>query len=145
MSLEAAIAELTKAVQEQTDLIKKGIGAAKTKAQSGGDVEEKPKSKPRGRKPKAPTEEDLREKFGGYMESGANKAEKQRLTNTVKAILEHFGVARVTEIDKDDWPEAMGYCDKLIAGFEEGGVDGAEEVDLELSNEGEEEEDDEVL
>jgi len=162
MSLEQAMADLTAALKEHTALLKGG--AANLAAKAGGTKPadkpaDKPASKPAdkaaaskpaagNKKPKAPTEENLREKFGGYLSSVEDKAEKRRLTATVKPILEHFGVERVTEIPEEHRAEAIGYCDLLIAGFEEDGVDGAEAVDLELSNEegdGEGEGDDGVL
>ena len=153
MSLEQAMAELTAALKENTALLKGGAAKLAEKAAATGKTEDtKPAATPgkkstgtKTTKSKEPTEEALREKFGGYLNSVEDKAEKRRLTATVKPILEHFGVERVTEIPAEHRAEAMALADKLIAGFEEGGLDGAEEVDLELSNEGEEEEGGDVL
>lgn len=154
MSLEQAMAELTAALKENTALLKGGAAKLAEKAAAGDKAADKPaattkatgtKATGKATKSKEPTEEALREKFGGYLNSVEDKAEKRRLTATVKPILEYFGVERVTEIPAESRAEAMALADKLIAGFEEGGLDGAEEVDLELSNEGEEEEGGDVL
>lgn len=151
MSLEQAMAELTAALKENTALLKGGAAKLAAKADKGEPEKaaEKPAEKPAAKPPakkttksKNPTEEQLREKFGGYLSSVEDKAEKRRLTATVKPILEHFGVERVTEIPEENRAEAMGYADLLIAGFEEDGIDGAEAVDLELSNEDEGDEED---
>lgn len=146
MSLEEAIRENTAAIKEQTALIQAGVSKAGGKAADTTEEKapakkapaKKPAAKPKGK----PTEDDLRTKFGGYLQSAGDKAGKKILTETVKPILDHFGKEKLTEIDEDDRAEAMGYADLLIAGFEADGLDGAQEVDLGLSNEEADDEDD---
>ena len=146
--LTSAVVALTEAVQAQTTLIQTGTAKAAVKAEAAAPTTKAaaaPKAdKPKpAAKPKAVTEEALREKFGGYLTSSADKAEKRRLTATVKPILEHFGVERVTEIAEESRAEAIGYADLLIAAYEEGGIDAAEGVRLPFmsEDEGEGEED----
>jgi hypothetical protein len=142
MSLEDKIEKLTAAIEKQTALIEKGVAKASTgpaaaaaaakpaaAAAAAKPAAAKPAGKPAA-KPKHPTEEELREKFGGYLTSVSDKAGKRALTETVKPILEHFGVERVTEIPEEHRAEAMEYCDLLIAGYEADGLDGAGEVHL---------------
>lgn len=142
----AALEAMTAALEKQTELLEGGMAkasgtAAKTTAKT--TAAKKPAAKkPAAKKPTNPTEEDLREKFGGFLTSVEDKPGKKRLTATVKPILEHFGAERVTEIDEENRKEAMGYADLLIAGFEEDGIDGAEAVELPFMEEDQGEEDD---
>lgn len=139
--LTSAVVALTEVVQAQTTLIQTGTAkaAAKTEAAAPKTEAAAPKAdKPKpAAKAKAVTEEALREKFGGYLTSSTDKAEKRRLTATVKPILEHFGVERVTEIAEESRAEAIGYADLLIAAYEEGGIDAAEGVRLPFMSEDE--------
>lgn len=146
MSLEQAMADLTAAIKENTTLLSNARASVAGKAADKPAATKPAATKPAAKTtkaPKAPTEADLREKFGSYLTSVEDKADKKRLTATVKPILEHFGVERVTEIPEESRLEAMGYCDALAAGFAEDGLDGAEAVDLELGNEDDGGEDDE--
>ena len=139
--LTSAVVALTEVVQAQTTLIQTGTAKAAAKTEAAAPKTEA--AAPKADKPKAPakakavTEEALREKFGGYLTSSTDKAEKRRLTATVKPILEHFGVERVTEIAEESRAEAIGYADLLIAGYEAGGIDGAEGVRLPFMSEDE--------
>ena len=146
--LTAAVVALTEVVQAQTTLIQTGTAKAAAKTEAAAPKTEAAATKteaaaPKADKPKAAakakpvTEEALREKFGGYLTSSTDKAEKRRLTATVKPILEHFGVERVTEIAEESRAEAIGYADLLIAGYEEGGIEGAEGVRLPFMSEDE--------
>lgn len=148
----AAVQALTAAIEAQTALIQSGVAKAAGKATAPAAAAEKPAAaaKPAAAKKaapaakKAPTEEALREKFGPYLSASTDKAEKRRLTATVKPILEHFGVERVTEIAEENRAEAIGYVETLHAAYEEGGIDAAEAVRLPFMSEeeGEEEEED---
>ena len=150
----AATTALTAAIEAQTALIRSGVtkaGAGGTSAKTAkpaGDKSETAAAKKKRlaaekKASAAPTEEDLREKFGGYLTGVEDKASKRRLTATVKQILEHFGAGRVTEIPEENRKEAMVLVDLLIAGFEEDGVAGAEAVDLPFA--GGDDEDGDVL
>ena len=151
----AAIAALTAAIEAQTALIQSGVAkaggtSAKTPPRAGDKSKTaavKKKRLPAKKKANAaPTEEDLRQRFGDYLDSVEDVPGKRRLTATVKQILEHLGAPRVTEIAEGDRKEAMALVDLLVAGFEEGGVDGAEAVVLPfMEDDGEESEDGDVL
>lgn len=159
MSIEKALADLTSAIQENTAVQTKVLAAltsgakpAATSAKTETKAADKPATEKKATTPakkadKAPTEKDLLDVFGGYLGSAADKAEKARLNDTIRPILDHFGATRVSEIASENYAEAIALGKKLVAAFNDGGVDAAEEVDLGLSNEAEEEEgeEDDVL
>ena len=152
----AAMTALTAAIETQTTLIQSGVakagGGTSTKTtKSAGDKPETAaakKKRPAAKKKAnaAPTEEDLRQRFGDYLNGVKDTPGKRRLTATVKQILEHLGAPRVTEIAEGDRKEAMALVDLLVAGFEEDGVDGAEAVVLPfMEDDGEDGDDSDVL
>lgn len=155
MSIEKALADLTSALQENTAVQEKVLAALTSGAKPGttsAKTETKAADKPATdkkttttKKDKAPTEKDLLDVYGGYLGSAADKAEKARLNDTIRPILDHFGAAKVSEIAAENFAEAIALGKKLQAAFNEGGVEAAEEVDLGLSNEDEDEGDDDVL
>lgn len=153
MSIEKALADLTSAVAANTAVQEKVL-AALTSGAKPASAPAKTETKPAADKPaagkktdKAPTEKDLLDVYGGYLGSAADKAEKARLNDTIRPILDHFGAAKVSEIAAENYAEAIALGKKLMAAFNEGGVEAAEEVDLGLSQEdGDEDgEDDDVL
>lgn len=160
MSIEKALADLTSAVAANTAVQEKVLAAltsgakpasapAKTETKPAADKPAPKADKPAAGKKtdKAPTEKDLLDVYGGYLGSAADKAEKARLNDTIRPILDHFGAAKVSEIAAENYAEAIALGKKLMAAFNEGGVEAAEEVDLGLSQEdGDEDgEDDDVL
>lgn len=155
MSLEEAIAANTAALEANTTIQEKVLAALQSGAKpaAASKAADKPATekkttttvKPGYLKPKAPTEKDLLDVYGGYLGSAADKAEKSRLNDTIRPILDHFGAAKVSEIDSEHYAEAIELGKKLQAAFDEGGADAAEEVDLGLSNEDGDEDGDDVL
>lgn len=129
MSLEDKIDALTKAVEANTAALTKIGAAAKPAAASGGG---KPAAaKPAASaKPKAPTIDDLRTKFGAYL-SVKDADERETRKGHVQAINDYFGVAKVTELDAANYAEALAYLAQYekgetpeFAGADEGGEDG---------------------
>lgn len=137
MSLESALAANTTALERHADaleaLIKAG-GAVTGK----GTGKPKPTGKKGGKKTKPWADETAYlEAFGGYLKGAETKPERKRIRDTVAPILDHFGCEKISEIGEEDREEAYGYLVLLIAGWEDGELEGAEAVDLELGNEGE--------
>lgn len=158
MSIEKALADLTSAIQQNTVVQAKVLAALTSGAKpaSTSAKTEKVFDKPATEKKttvtkkadKAPTEKDLLDVYGSYLSSATTKAEKSRLNDTIRPILDHFGAAKVSEIAPENYAEAIALGKKLLSAFNEGGVEAAEEVDLGFSNEGEgegEEDEDDVL
>lgn len=112
--LTAAL-EANTAVHEKVLAALKGGGAA---AASGKPASEAPKgaSKPAaGKDKKKKTVEDIAAAFGGYL--GVKDAdERTTRKGHVKAIVDYFGVAKATEIDPDNFEEALRYLQQYIDG-----------------------------
>jgi len=158
MSIEKALADLTSAVAENTAVQEKVLAAltsgAKPAAASGGTkAADKPASKPAGKpasKPaakKAPTEDDLKKLFGPYLTGATDKAEKSRLNDTIRPILDEFGAPKITEIPEEHRAKAMEYGKMLVDAYNDGGIDAAEEVRFDFmgDEDGGEDEGDDVL
>jgi len=105
MSLEAAIAKLTEAVE------------ANTAALAGGAAPSKPASKPAGGAKKAPpkkttkketTADDVVAAFGEYLKTGSKETRDEAKAN-VKKIVDHFGVERITLLDPENFDEALAF------------------------------------
>lgn len=120
-SLEERIAALTTAVEANTAALSKIAGAAK--AATGAAAAAKPAAaaakpaatKPAAGKPKAPTIDDIRAKFGGYLSTKDKELRAVRLEQ-VAAINNHFGVAKASDLDPTLFAEALGY----LAEYENG-------------------------
>lgn len=140
MSLEEALAENTAALKAHTAALSgiaaaaKGATAGKT-ASAGAAAGGKPAgtaAKPGTSKPKAPTIEDIRAKFGGYLSTKDKELRAVRMEQ-VGAINAHFGVAKATDLPPELFAEALGYLKAYEDGgepefvqAEEGGDDGDE-------------------
>ncbi len=136
MSLEAALAANTAALERHSDALDALIKAGGSSTGKGAG-KPKPGGKRGGKKTKPWADETAYlEAFGGYLKGAETKPERKRVRATVGPILDHFGVEKISEIGEDDREEAYGYLQLLIAGWEEGELEGAEAVDLELGNEG---------
>jgi hypothetical protein len=117
MSLEDRIEALTAAVERNSNILEAGLkrtqGAAPGKPAA---VAGKPAAtKPATRRAAAPTEEDIRTHFGGYLAT-KDKAEKEQRKSEVRAILDHFGAGLASEIAEENRAEAIGYIKQLVAG-----------------------------
>lgn len=159
MSIEKALADLTSAVAENTAVQEKVLAAltsgAKPAAAGGTKAADKPATKPAGKpaagkstsKPKTPTEDDLKKLFGPYLTGATDKAEKSRLNDTIRPILDEFGAAKITEIPEEHRAKAMEYGKQLVDAYDDGGIDAAEEVRFDFmgDEDGGEEEENDVL
>ena len=120
MSIEKALADLTAAVEKNSSLLaammKNAPATAGTKAAGATTAATKPAGGKPAPKKKTPTEEDIRNAFGGYMSGAKDKAERAERKENVAAIIAHFGVERATDIPEESRAEALGY----IKQFEEG-------------------------
>lgn len=128
MTLEVQLDALTKALDKNTTaleaiLSKAPAGASAGKAADAGKADAPGQTKAPGGaatgkgggKTKAATEDDLRNAFGSYL-SVKDKAEREVRKGNVKAILDHFGAAKATELAKENWADAIAY----VAVFEKG-------------------------
>lgn len=143
MSLEDAIRDLTAATEKHTAALEQFMKAAKAgtaaKAEAPSKSEDKPAKTPAkaAKKSKQPweTEEGFLSACGEYLKAAETKEDRARIRGTVQPILDHFGVEKFSAIGEDQREEAYGYVTKLHEALKDGGLDAAEEVDLELGNE----------
>ena len=160
MSIEKALADLTSAVQENTAVQEKVLAALTSGAKpaASGKAADKPESsKPavsgkassgKSTKSKTPTEDDLKKLFGPYLTGATDKAEKARLNDTIRPILDEFGAAKITEIAEEHRAKAMEYGQMLVDAYNDGGIESAEGVrfdfmgDADEGDEGDGDEDD---
>lgn len=138
--MSGAMEKLTAALEANTAALNKMIEMSGGKAAAGGAkaAESKPDpkanaGKPAGAKPggkKKTTVDDIAAAFGGYLGT-KDKDEREVRKANVKAINDYFGVAKATELDPDNYDEALRYLQQYIDGetpdFDGGG--GEEEED----------------
>lgn len=115
MSLEAKIDLLIEALDRNT-AAKGGDDAAPAKKTAAANKPAANKTTPKKTTAKkGPTVDDLAERFGNYMKAGT-KAEKAEAKANVMKIVEHFESDRITNIDPENFQEALD----LLTQFEEG-------------------------
>lgn len=118
--MSGSIEKLTAALEANTAAIHKMIEMSGGKPGASKPAADAPKggagSKPAGGKgPKKKTVEDIAAAFGGYL--GVKDAdERTERKGHVKAIVDYFGVAKATEIDPDNFDEALRYLQQYIDG-----------------------------
>lgn len=129
--MSGAIEKLTAALEANTAAIN-----AMVKASGGKPVTAAAADKPAGTKPaggkaagggkKKTSVDDIAAKFGAYL--GVKDADErtERKAN-VKAIVDYFGAAKATEIDPENFDEALGYLQQYIDGEEPDFAGGGEE------------------
>lgn len=134
MSIEAAIAELTKEMKRNNELLEKNIEtrsalAAKVDKTAKADKPEQeaaPKKKaaaepePKKAPKKAPKEVDekaLRKAFGEFMDVESPKVRAKR-KEFVAAVLEELGAETVAAIEPEDRARALSFIEKKLAGEE---------------------------
>lgn len=137
-SLEEALAENTAAIKAHTAMLAKlgGAKAADAPKSAGAAAGAKPAATAAAKKPaapKAPTIDDIRTKFGGYLSTDDAELRAVRKEQCVR-IYDHFGVKKATELAPENFAEALGYLATFEAGEEpefaqadeggEGGEDG---------------------
>lgn len=134
--LTAAL-EANTAIQEKMLAALKGGGGAKAAAADKPAAEKPAADKPAAAKPKAAGGkkktgvDDVAAAFGAYLGIKDADERAERKAN-VKAIVDYFGAAKATEIDPDNFDEALKYLQQYIdgetpdfdgGGEEEGGDD----------------------
>ncbi len=112
MSLEAKIDALIEALDRNT-ASNSGDAAATPAKKPAAAAKKTPAKKPAAKK--GPTVDDLAERFGNYMKTGT-KADKAEAKANVMKIVEHFESDRITNIDPDNFQEALD----LLTQYEEG-------------------------
>lgn len=123
MSLEEKLAELTKAVEKNTEVQLKILESFK----SGGAQAPSNKGTTAGKgantgkgtttKKDHPTETAMRDAFGGWMaERGIDAAEKDNRRNLSKKVAEHFGGDRITAIPEEKRQDALDVLEDLKNG-----------------------------
>lgn len=154
MSIEKALADLASAVAENTAVQGKVLvaltsGAKTSDASAGTKAAGKPpaKSASKSAGKKVTTEDDLKKLFGPYLTGATDKAEKSRLNDTIRPILDEFGAPKITEIPEESRAKAMEYGKMLVDAYNDGGIDAAEKVRFDFmgDEDGDEDEGDDVL
>ena len=124
--MSGSIEALTAALEANTAIQTKVLAALQGKAggaAAGAAASGKPDGaaagKPAGGKPaggkKKTTVEDIAAAFGGYL-GIKDKDEREVRKANVKAIVDYFGVAKATELDADNYDEALRYLQQYIDG-----------------------------
>jgi hypothetical protein len=123
--MSGSIEKLTAAIEANTAVQEKVLAALKGGASAGGAKasaakEDKPADKPKasgakGGGKKKTTVDDIAAAFGGYL-GIKDKDEREERKANVKAIVDYFGVAKATEIDPDNFDEALKYLQQYIDG-----------------------------
>lgn len=134
MSLEEALRENTEALKANTAALLK-TGGGKASAADAAIEKEATRAaaaKPAaaGKKPaaaKKTTLDTIKERFGGYL-GIEDKAERKNRIAQVQQIVDHFGVAKASELDEANWDEALAFLKQFEDGEEpdfgdEGGGD----------------------
>lgn len=138
--MSGAMEKLTTALEANTAAINKMIEMSGGKASAGAKAAaaEKPTAeKPAAAKKaaggkKKTSVDDVAAAFGAYLGIKDADERAERKAN-VKAIVDYFGAAKATEIDPDNFDEALKYLQQYIDGetpdFDGGGEDGGDDGD----------------
>lgn len=124
--MSGSIEKLTAALEANTAIQEKVLAALKGGAATGGTKASSAakEDKPAADKPKASggkaggkktTVDDIAAAFGGYL-GIKDKDEREVRKANVKAIVDYFGVAKATELDADNYDEALRYLQQYIDG-----------------------------
>lgn len=136
MALEDEIKALTAAIKEQTARLE-AIASTGGKTATAADkpAAGKPAAgKPAAAKPKAPAKpkgtspEDFVKRFGQFLQAG-DADDRENAKVCVKAIVDYFGSAKVSEISADNYEEALGYLTQYENGETPDFDGGGEEED----------------
>lgn len=111
--MSGSIEKLTAAIEANTAALNKIIASGGTKPAAAGAAATKPAGKPAGKK--KTSVEDVAKAFGDYL-SIKDKDERETRKSNVKAIVEYFNAAKATEIDPDNFDEALRYLQQYIDG-----------------------------
>jgi hypothetical protein len=134
--MSGAIEKLTAALEANTAALNAIIASGGGKPAAARPTEKpaaaaaKPAAKPAGKK--KTTVDDIANAFGEYLKI-KDKDERDARKANVKAIVDYFGAAKATEIDADNFDEALRYLQQYIDGETpdfDGAGGGEEEGDL---------------
>lgn len=131
--MSGAMEKLTAALEANTAAINKMISMSGGKPAAAAKTEAKEEAAPKkaagakaGGKKKTSVD-DVAAAFGAYLGIKDADERAERKAN-VKAIVDYFGAAKATEIDPDNFDEALKYLQQYIDGetpdFDGGGDDG---------------------
>lgn len=135
--MSGAMEKLTAALEANTAIQEKMLAALKGGGGAKAAAAEKPAAdKPAAAKPKAAggkkktSVDDVAAAFGAYLGIKDADERAERKAN-VKAIVDYFGAAKATEIDPDNFDEALKYLQQYIDGetpdFDGGGEEGGDD------------------
>lgn len=138
-TLTAAIESLTEQVKTQNATVAKALGAKAdtSKGDDGTPVATKSTStkatkststKTNKKADGPPTQDDLLGVFGPYLAGASDLPTKKALIETIKPLLEYFGVERISQVDESQRAEAIGYGKQLTEAFADGGLEAAQGV-----------------
>lgn len=117
-SFETTIAAHTEALNQHTEALRDfikvaGNGASASSKTTAKEADTKAAgTKAAGTKKKGVTLDTIKEKFGEYLNITDKAERKERLANVTK-INEKFGVERISEVDAENYEEAI----RLLNGF----------------------------
>ena len=135
--MSGAMEKLTAALEANTAIQEKMLAALKGGGGAKAAAADKPAAdKPAAAKPKAAggkkktSVDDVAAAFGAYLGIKDADERAERKAN-VKAIVDYFGAAKATEIDPDNFDEALKYLQQYIDGetpdFDGGGDAGGDD------------------
>lgn len=135
--MSGAMEKLTAALEANTAIQEKMLAALKGGGGAKAAAADKPAAdKPAAAKPKAAggkkktSVDDVAAAFGAYLGIKDADERAERKAN-VKAIVDYFGAAKATEIDPDNFDEALKYLQQYIDGetpdFDGGGEEGGDD------------------
>ena len=116
--LETEIKKLTGAVEALTAAISAGglAGGAGTGVVGDGSIP-----------PYAPiTADEHKAAWAGYLTLEKQKAGRERAVDSIRPILTHFGVSRITEVSDEQRPQSAAFCKALTDAHGKGGLEAAE-------------------
>jgi len=128
MSLEAAITALTAAVEANTAALAGGEAKAPAKPAAKPAAKAAAAKKPAAKK--GPTADDVISAFGEFLKTG-DKDERESAKAAAKAIITHFSVDRISNLEASDYEEALALLEQYKAGEDPfGGGEEEEDGDL---------------
>lgn len=118
MSIEEKLDKLSAALDRNTDAISNAVkGKAAAAPASAPKTETRTETKAKAtttKKAKAPTVEEIKDRFSKYVQSGPGD-KTERLEN-LKAMTQHFGVDKISNGSPEQWVEALAYLGQLESG-----------------------------
>ena len=113
--MSGSIEKLTAALEANTAAINKMIEMSGGKPAAGAKASTAAKAGAKAGGKKKTTVDDIAAAFGGYL-GIKDKDEREVRKANVKAIVDYFGVAKATELDADNYDEALRYLQQYIDG-----------------------------